>query len=432
MRQYAKRLGVFCAVLLAAIALIAGFAGAAHATEVASTLVKPYTYLPLVSFMGVTNTLGNYNETFFAQEALIQLEKVLGMAGRVHRGYDPEPKAKGDTIQIRRPATFTAQDAPAVSQDVATESVAVVVNKWKEVKFELTDKDLSLTNEKIISDHIRPAAVALADQIDQDLVTLYKQVPWNVTLSGTPVLGDIAKLRKIMFDLKVPLRDSANLNYMIDGNTELAFLTALAASGMMPNQQDTALREGSMGRLFGYDVWANQNSPTHTSGVAADSVGALTIATAKGNTTITFNGVTAAGTYKAGDIVQIAGDAQQYNVLADIAADGAGLVTGMQVSPAIKQINNIGAVVTVVLVGAAKSTTLAFHRNFACLATAPLTDIGNQLGAKIASISDPITGLSLRSRMFYDADNSKVKIALDVLYGFKLLDPNLAVRGTAA
>lgn len=433
MRNTMKWIGMFTLSILALLTIGSDPSHVVHAAQVARhgvsldhLLLGPLMGIPV---MGVTNTLGNYNETTFAQEALIQLEKVLGMAGRIHRGYSPEPKAQGDTIQIRRPSTFVATDAPAASSNLNTDSIAIVVNKWKEVKFELTDKDLSLTNEKIITDHIRPAAVALADQIDQDLATLYTQIPWVVALQATPTLGDIAKIRKQMFDNKVPLRDAQNLHYMIDGATELAFLTALSASGMMPNQQDTALREGSMGRLFGFDVWANQNTPLHTSGVAADAVGTVDGVNAVGATSVSISAVSAGITVKVGDVVAIAGDPQQYTIGAN-GTDADGAAFAITLSSGLKKATAGGEVVTITLVGANKFQTIGFHHNFAALATAPLSDMGKELGAKISTISDPITGLSLRSRMFYDGDNSKVKVALDVLYGFKLLDPNLAVRGT--
>jgi hypothetical protein len=385
----------------------------------------------LIPLMGVTNVLGNYNETFFAQEALIQLEKVLGMAGRVYRGYNPTPQARGDTIQVRRPASFTATDAPATASNLTTESVAITLNKWKEVKFALTDKDLSLTAPQIISNHIRPAAVALADQVDQDMALLYRQIPWHSTFTATPVLGDVSKLRKIMFDNKVPLRDKENLNLMVDGATELAMLNALAASGNMPNQQDPSLREGSMGRLFGFDAWANQNTPAHTSGVAADAIGTMDGVNAVGATTITISAVTAGITVKQGDIINIAGDPQQYNVAAD-ATDADGAAFAITITPGLKKATAGTEVTTIFLGGAAKNQNLAFHRNAFCLATAPLSDMGNSLGAKISTISDPITGLSLRSRLYYLADSSEVRVALDILYGVKTLDPNLAVRGDMA
>ena len=126
----------------------------------------------------MANTLGVYNPIFYAQEALIWLAKNLGMAGRVHRGFERERNAfaQGDTINIRRPSIFTVGDAPATSQDLTTETVALTLAFWREVKFKLTDKELAITQDRIITDHIAPAAYALADDIDQKLVDLYKDV----------------------------------------------------------------------------------------------------------------------------------------------------------------------------------------------------------------------------------------------------------------
>jgi hypothetical protein len=46
----------------------------------------------------------------------------------------------------------------------------------------------------------------------------------------------------------------------------------------------------------------------------------------------------------------------------------------------------------------------------------------------MSTVTDDQTGLSIRSRMAYDDDNAKVKVTLDILYGVKTLEPNLAVR----
>lgn len=411
-----------CAVLLPVLLLC--IAGAPlHAASHGA--LNPLYLLPFA--IGATNTLGNYNETFFAQEALIQLEKVLGMAGRIHRGYSSESKARGDTISIRRPATFTATDMPATQSDLPTDSVSITLNKWKGVVFGLTDKDLSLTAPQIITDHIRPAAVAIADAVDQACAALYKDIPWVLAQTATPVLADIAGVRKVMFDNKVPLRDKTMLNGMIDGTTELAYLTALAAAGQIKETQDPALREGSMGRLFGYDVWANQNTPNHTSGVAADAVGTVDGVNAVGVSTVIFSAVTAGITWKTGDSFSIAGDTQRYVATAD-GTDADGTAASITFAPALKQATAGTEVITLTLTGAAKAQNIYFHRNAFALATAPLSDMGGELGAKIHTVSDPITNLSLRSRMWYDGTNAKVMVGLDILYGVKTLDCNLAVR----
>lgn len=374
-----------------------------------------------------TNTMGNYNEQFFANEALVQLEKVLGMAGRVHRDFSQTAQARGDTIQIRRPASFTATNAPAAASDLPTESVSITLDKWKEVKFALTDKDLSLTIPQIITDHIRPAAVALADVIDQDLAALYKDIPWVSAQTATPALTDIAAIRKIMFDNKVPLNERGMLHYMIDGTTELAYLTALSGTTNALTTDD-ALREGSMGRLFGFDVWANQNTPTHTSGVAADATGTVDGVNAAGAKTIEISAITAGATWKIGDTFSIAGHTQRYVITANgTDADGSGASIAFE--PGLEIATAGTEVITITLNGANKAQCLAFHKHAFALATAPLSTMGNDLGAKIAVVSDPKTGISLRSRVYYVGASSQVEVALDVLYGVKTLNRNLAVRG---
>ena len=58
---------------------------------------------------------------------------------------------------------------------------------------------------------------------------------------------------------------------------------------------------------------------------------------------------------------------------------------------------------------------------------APLSEIGEQLGnPRVATVYQPKSKLAMRSRIWYAPDTSAVKVALDVLYGVKCLDPNMA------
>jgi hypothetical protein len=54
--------------------------------------------------------------------------------------------------------------------------------------------------------------------------------------------------------------------------------------------------------------------------------------------------------------------------------------------------------------------------------------MGAQLGAQIETVTDPQTGLSIRSRLYYEGNSSAVHVALDVLFGVKVLNPNMAVK----
>jgi hypothetical protein len=381
--------------------------------------------------MATTNTLGYFNPVFYAQEALIQLQKALGMAGRIHRGYDEERRSfnKGEYINIKGPADFTVGDAPAAAQNLVTKSLQLQLSYWREVKFSLTDKELAFTTEQIIAEHIAPAAYALADDIDQKLALLYKDTPWFYDLASTTAITDFTGPYQVLFDNKVPMN---NLHYMVNGTLQNGAQSLAAfnqAYGAGQAGLDT-LQRGSLGQKFGFEIFANQNVQSHTPGVCADPTGAIdfgsgtTAVYAKGAKLIHVDGVTSGGTFKAGDTFVIAGNTQRYAITADVTmTSGEGDIA---FTPGLAAAVDEDSVVT----GRIDTHTanLAFHRNAFALAMAPLTEIGNELGAKIAAVTDPVTGLSLRSRIYYVGNSSEVHVALDVLYGIKTLDENLACR----
>ena len=377
-----------------------------------------------------TNTLGVYNPIFYAQEALIHLEKALGMAARVHRGYDEERRSfrRGQTISIRKPSTFTAENAPSAAQDLDTQYVNLTLDYWREVKFALTDKELAFTGEQIINDHIRPAAYALADDIDQKLVALYADVPWfhDIAPYASTGVADITGPRKVLFNNAVPLHDVGNVHMMIDGNFEQSLL-GLSAFTQHQGAGDAGVNaqmRGSLGTKFGLEIFANQNVQTHTAGSVTATAPKVSGAHAAGVTSVTLYDTALTGSLKAGDSLVIAGHSQRYAVTADATASANAI--SVSITPKLAAACTGDEAVT--LRTDTHRAHLAFHRNAFALAMAPLSEIGNELGAKIAAITDPVTGLSLRSRVYYVGNSSEVHVALDVLYGVKTLDPNLACR----
>lgn len=383
----------------------------------------------------MANTLGNYNPIFFAQEALIQLEKALGMARRIHRGFEEERSGAGnnlgDTINIRRPSTFVAAAAPSTAADLSTTTAQILLTNWQEVKFKLTDKELAYTGERIINEHIRPAAYALADKIDQDLAALYTDVPWikDLSATGSVVVSDVTNPRQTLFDNSVPLGDPNMIHYMINGQLENEFLQLAAFSqqqGAGAVGVETQMR-GSLGIKYGLEVFANQNTPSHNNSTAlADGVGALTAAVAKGATSMPIDGVTDAYVIRKGDTFVIAGDTQRYAVTADVTTSSGAATLAVTPGAAIAYSNN--DVVTFDIGETKLVQNLAFHQNAFAIAFAPLPETANRLGADVFTAVDPVTGLALRARLYYVGDSSEVHTALDVLYGLTTLDGDLAVR----
>lgn len=378
----------------------------------------------------MSNTLGYYNPYFYANEALIHLENALGMANRVHRGFDAERRSfgKGEYVNITKPSTFSAADAPdTTGQDLDVESVQIQLAYWREVRFWLTDKELAFTTEKIINDHIKPAAYALANDIDTKLNLLYKNIPWYESAESSLAVSDFTNCWKILFDNGVPMNDG-NLHMELNGNltSEALQLSAFTQWQGAGAAGVDSMTNASLGTKFGFEVFSNQNVQTHTSGTCADATGAIDNAAGydEGDTTIHIDSVTEDGTAKAGDILTIAGHTQQYVITADVTFTGG--ESDVTISPGLEADTDNDTVVNLVLDSSPQC--LAFHRNAFALVTAPLSDIGSQLGAKIASIYDDKTGLALRSRLWYDGNNSKTMVSLDILYGVKTLDQNMAVR----
>ena len=379
----------------------------------------------------MANTLGVYNPIFYAQEALIHLWNALGMASRVHLGYSAERETfeKGDTINIRKPSVLTTNNAPATAEDLSTETVAITLDQWKEVKFKLSDKELAQTQQRIIDDHISPAAYSLANNIDGALTDLYKDVPWFDDLDATPgsVVADITAPRKTLFDNAVPIQDEGMIHYMIDGALEQGFLGLSAFTqwqGAGSTGEQAQLR-GSLGTRFGIEIFANQNVKTHIAGtdtdVNQDVDGALSKGATSMNTTLA-----GAGTIVPGDTFVFADHTQRYAVTTTTTS-AANAHTAIGFTPILAQ-----AVADAVLITFSNDghvANLMFHKNAFALVVAPLPMIGNELGARVATITDPVSGISLRSRIYYVGNSSEVHVALDVLYGVKTLDPNLATRG---
>lgn len=369
-----------------------------------------------------------WNPFFYANEALIALENALGLARTIHRGYDKAPQQRGSTIKIRVPGVFSAQAAPSSAQDLAPDEVSVVLDKWYEVKFALTDKELSETGEVMINDHIRPAAYALANKIDQDLAALYYLVPWEEATAAPSDVSDIVNCRKILLANGVQM-DESQLFAMVSPTIEAEYLQAAAFaqwSGAGQTGVSTQLT-GSFGRRYGFEFYANQNAPTHTAGALVPGTQLqLNAEVLAGATSLVFkdSGGSLSGTVKAGDTFVIAGNTQRYAITANATA-ATNLIT-VSFEPKAAQTYAVSTNATITQDSGEQS--LFYHRNWAALAMAPLSTLGNQLGAKIATVTDPKTGLALRSRMYYVGNSSVVHIALDVLYGVKVLQHNRAVR----
>jgi hypothetical protein len=376
------------------------------------------------------NELLYFNPYFYAQEILILLEKKLGLANRVHRGYEQERRTykQGEYINIKKPGTFVAQNAPSSTpQDVATEGEQIRLTEWKDVVIALDDKELTFSKEEIIDIHIDPAAYAIADAVDQAIALLYKDVPWyhGVAAASAMTASDVTACWQTLFDNKVPM-DPTRLHMMLNGagtkqlldSSNFAQWQGSGAEGV--KTQKTA----ELGNRFLFNMFANQNTQAHTPGAITASAPKIKTGAAKGATSVTIYDTTLTGTAEKGDSLVIAGNTQRYAITAPATAAS----NEITVSITPKIVATVAGDAAVTLRQKDATCNLAFHRNFAALAMAPLPMIGDKRGAEIKTVTEPKTGLSIRITLWYEGKEAKLYVRVDALFGVKTLDPNLAMR----
>jgi hypothetical protein len=177
------------------------------------------------------------------------------------------------------------------------------------------------------------------------------------------------------------------------------------------------MRENQIGRKFGFDWNYDQQARQHVTGTAAAYV------VGAGATAGSFTAPISAGTgnFVIGDVFTVTGDTTNYVVTAPLAAPG-----NLQFAPAMKVAWAANAAITKT---PSHAVNLAFHRDAIGFVMRPLsvaTTLHSELGKKVAQMVDPETGLSMR--LVVSSQYNQINWEYQILYGFKVLRPELAVR----
>lgn len=369
-----------------------------------------------------------YDPYFYASAALEQLNKRLGMAAFIHRDFENEKGMEpGSVIRLRRPGKFAAQNMPIAegsAADIVPDYLDLTVDQWKGVVFGLTDKELTFTRERVVNEHIDPAAIGVADAIDSSLQDLGLDVPWIVDDDGTTPINDFSNIKERLFLNLAPRAGDYfyQLDNVLQKRYEQQAVFYQANTGV---DAETLQRDGFLGRKFGFIMFGNQNEVTYTTGSITLSSPTVNGAHVKGATSLAIAGSAGSGTATKGTVITITGDSQKYAITANVSVGASGFTAS--ISPALAQAAS-GSEVVAFDQDAATSVGLAFRRNAFALAMAPLSTAGNGLGIRMATMADPITGLVLRTRLWGSGGLAKVFVGIDALWGRRTLDPNLAVR----
>lgn len=357
----------------------------------------------------------------FARAAMPRLIEHLVFPNLIHKDYSDDFSARrGDTIQVRKPVVLEARDfdpSQGVStQDLVETTVDVTLDKIATVDVGIEALQGATAIDDLTRIFIDPAAAALAQKINADGLNLYRDVYTTVGAAGTTpaTLSAFAAARKALNVNKAPVSGRAAV---WDPEADAAFTALDPIVHAEKSGSTQALREGSIGRVMGMENFMSQAVKKHQTGITAATAVKVNGAVTAGATTLSLDGTALTGKLVKGDLLSIGG--KTYVVTQESAAAASNAIANVKVAPALPALADNTDVTLI----PAHTANLAFHPMAFAFVTRPLTAPGG-----VESYVTHYNGVSLRVVRGYDMQHKREMLSMDVLYGFKTLYPELAVR----
>lgn len=313
--------------------------------------------------VGVEGYPDAYIPELWAEESIAILEENMVIGNLVHRDFEDIIASYGDTVNTRKPGEFVAK-RKTTADDVVVQtptavSIPVVLNQHWHTSFIIKDGDQSKSFKDLVVEYLQPAMLSIARSIDQSVSAQVFQFLPNASgglnqLAGTNADAYLLGVRQVMNQNKAYV---TNRNLVLTTVSETALLAdPKFTDANRVGDDGTALREASLGRKYGYDIFMAQNTP-YSLNTATDQVtGAVNNAAGYniGAKTFTVDGLSAAIT--AGTWISIGADGSglggDFTPLQVVSTVGSGTPTSITTSQGLKAAVKDNAVVTVWGVGA--------------------------------------------------------------------------------
>ena len=386
------------------------------------------------------------------RKALEILENNLVLTRNVNRQYDDsyavEGAKIGTTLRIRLPDRALVTDGAALQvQDDNEQFTTLTVASQKHIGVNFTTAEMTMQLDDFAERVLKPRISQLAASIDADVANSFNNVYQSVGTPGTTpsstavLLAAQQKLNEaaaVMSPRYVTVNPAANAA-LIEGMKGL-FNPVSTISAQFKN--------GMFGEgILGFEeLNMSQSIKQFTTGSRSGSHTVTTTVSTQGASSIAITG-TGTQTIKKGDVFTIAGvyavnpqtrestgSLQQFVCTEDETAAG-GAYAEVKISPAIYTSSNALATVdsfpqagaTVTFLGGASTQypqNLVYHRDAIAFATA---DLLLPQGVDMAS-RQVHNGISMRVVRQYDINNDRMPCRIDVLYGYSVIRPQMAVR----
>lgn len=378
------------------------------------------------------------------REALRILHQKLNFIGNIDRQYDSQFAVEGAKIgsqlKVRLPNEYTVRTgATLATQDTTEQSETITMATQKGVDVEFTSVDLTLDLDDFSSRILDPMMSVLAANIESDALSMFKDVYNEVdNIGSASTFRTILEGRKKLVD---NLAGTTGLKCNLDTQTNVDMVDVLKGLFNNPTSVSKQYLDGMLGQTGGFNFFENTLMPRHVTGTDDGTGDYLIDGAAQTGATLVID--TGAGTFLTGDVFTIlglnrvhpetkvdTGQLQQFVVTADSGASA----TSLSISPAIVITGGSQNVVaapadgaTLNKLGGASAThdiSLGYAKDAFAFVSA---DLRMPRGVDFAA-REVMDGISMRIVSDYDITTDAFPTRIDVLYGFKTLRPQLAVR----
>lgn len=218
----------------------------------------------------------NFQPEIWAAQLLSSLKKSLVFAGPAvaNRNYEGSIANAGDTVRITsisRPtvADYT-KDSTTISPETLTDANrSLLINQAKYFAFEVDDIDLRqvVNGGALMDEAAAEAAYALADTADQYAASLYSGVDSGNAIgtvsitSATLAVTGLINLKQQLDESNVP---AANRYVVVTPWYHSLLLGSELFARVDASGNSQGLREGMVGRAFGFDVYVSNNCVNST------------------------------------------------------------------------------------------------------------------------------------------------------------------------
>jgi hypothetical protein len=397
-------------------------------------------------------------------EALMHLENELMLAKSVHTDLSDEFTTVGDTVNMRRPAQYTAQlddlDVSSTKQDIQQATVPVTMQETITVPVEISAIHRTLSFDRFSEDVVKPAMITIRDQIEKKISARYIDF---YHFAGTPgtvpaTFKAVGALGSILTDGAVPM-DMRRAFHPTDTGLELADgVKSLYIEG----KNKKALERASIGEFAGFENFTSVYAPSHTVGThggtplvnGADQDTDYADVKTTWSQTLVTNGWTNSTTnvLRAGDVITIdgvfavnpvskvsTGRLQTFTVKANANSGASTGPATLTISPPIitsgpfqtvtaAPANDAPITVKTGTAGATYRQSLMLHPKAIALVSRRLNIPASQ-GVKTAYKAG--NSVSISCTEYVKGDDLSQTIRFDVLCGVTTIDPRLGGRLTA-